>query len=159
MSEILTDFSKLSGLYYNYKKCSVENIQKHLKTIKIVMKSNDKYYALKYDAVQKISERPRNVSLSFDVFKDFEELILNLKEIKTIKYLVKSSSRFFLKPDIGEIFDQIPYMELYNPDFNAICYYPDKHQLLDGTDGEHFIMEATLLKSTDKIITSTEDFY
>lgn len=159
MSELLVDFSKLSGLYYNYKSCSTENIRKYLKTIKIVMKSNDKYYALKYDAVQKISEKPRNISLSFDVYKDFEELTLNLEKIKTITYLVKSSSRFFLKPDIGEIFDQISYMELYNPKFDAICYDPDNHQLLDDTDGEHFIMQAHLLKSTDKIITSTEDFY
>lgn len=156
---LLEDFSKLSGMYYRYKKTSDEDIAKHLKTIKIVIQKGDSYYALNHDAMQRISEKPRNLSLSFDMMSDFDQLKCNLVVFKEILYLVKSSSRFFLKPDIGEIFDQIYHIDFYHDKFNAICYYPESHQLLDGTDGEHFIMPASLLKLDDEVIQNTDDFY
>ena len=92
----------------------------------------------------KIIAKPRGVSLEFDAIETEDKPIDGLKELKTITYLVKSTSRFFLKPDVGEIFDQIPFMDLSGDEIKAICYNQD-HTTLDGTDGEHFLMTATLL--------------
>ena len=40
-------------------------------------------------------------------------MIEGLVEYKKIPFLVKSSSRFFLKPDIGEILDAIDWRDKY----------------------------------------------
>lgn len=142
----------ISGLYYRYKKTSDEKIREHLKTIKIVVLENkgvgtiQGYYPLTEEAMTKIIDRPRNVSLSFDATETSDTCIQGLKVYKTIKYLVKSTSRFFLKPDIGEIFDQINYRDFfYEGRIKAIQYIPSALQTLDDTDGEHFILEANLL--------------
>lgn len=156
---ILTDYSKLSGLYYRYKNTSDESIKTLLKKVKVVVKRDDSYYALSYDAIQKLSEKPRKLSLSFDMFKEFDQLKLNLEHVSTVTYLVKCNSRFFLKPDIGEIIDQIPYHDRIRCNFDAICYEPTNYQLLDDTDGEHFIMNAYLLKNTDATIDTIEDLH
>jgi hypothetical protein len=71
-----------------------------------------------------------------------------LKEYKTIRYLVKSSSRFFLKPDVGEIFDQIHFTDLYDSKIKAIQYLSDIYEPVLDTEGEHYIMEAKLLVDT-----------
>lgn len=139
----------ISGLYYGYKKTSDEDISKHLRQIKIVVLQNkgigtvQGYYPLSKESMEKILEKPRNISLSFDATETEDTLIDNLKEYKTIKYLVKSTSRFFLKPDIGEIIDQISYRDLDK--IKAIQYLSDAYETLPDTDGEHFIMEAKLL--------------
>lgn len=142
----------ISGLYYRYKKTSDDDIRKYLNRIKIVILENKgvgtlhSYYPLTEDSLAKIMEKPRNVSLSFDATETENTPIENLKEYKTIKYLVKSTSRFFLKPDIGEIFDQIDFRDLIDDNFiKAIEYIPDSYQLLDDTSGEHFILKAKLL--------------
>lgn len=141
----------ISGLYYRYKKTSDDNIRKHLSNIKIVILGNkgigtiQGYYPLSEESMVKILEKPRNISLSFDATETSDTPIENLKEYKTIKYLVKSTSRFFLKPDIGEIFDQIEYIDLFDSKIKAIQYISDEYQTLPDTDGEHFIMVAKLL--------------
>lgn len=141
----------ISGLYYNYKKISDEDIRKYLEKIDIVIAQNkgigtmQGYYPLSEYSMAKIMEKPRNVSLSFDATETSDICHLNLEVYKTIKYLVKSTSRFFLKPDIGEIFDQIPFRDLLTDKIKAIEYLDGEYVTLPNTQGEHFILEANLL--------------
>lgn len=141
----------ISGLYYRYKKTSDDDIRKHLSNIKIVVLQNkgvgtvQGYYPLSKASMDKILEKPRNISLSFDTTETEDNCIENLKEYKTIRYLVKSTSCFFLKPDVGEIFDQIHYRDLMDSKIKAIQYLSSPLDMLDDTDGEHFILEAKLL--------------
>ena len=145
----------VSGLYYRYKKTSDEDIKKHLQRIKIVVLQNkgvgtiQGYYPLSAASMEKILEKPRNVSLSFDATETEDACLQNLVEYKTIKYLVKSTSRFFLKPDVGEMFDQIHFSDLMGDVIKAIQYLPSAYETLPDTDGEHFIMEAKLLCDAD----------
>ena len=76
--------------------------------------------------------------------KQLEALEGEYEEYMRFAFLVKSTSRFFLKPDIGEIIDQIPFMELLHIKFDVISMEYDYNTLPD-TDGEHHIMTATLL--------------
>jgi hypothetical protein len=141
----------ISGLYYRYKKTSDDDIRKHLDNIKIVVLQNkgvgtiQGYYPLSEESMVKILKKPRNVSLSFDATETPDKPIENLKEYKTIQYLVKSTSRFFLKPDVGEILDQIHYSDLFDSKIKAIQYLSGAYETLPDTDGEHFVMEAKLL--------------
>jgi len=140
----------ISGLYYRYQKTSDDDIRKYLSNIKIVILQNKGigtihgYYPLNQESMSNILESPRKVSLSFDATKTEDIPINNLKEYKTITYLVKSTSRFFLKPDVGEIFDQINYRDLIGNKIKAIQYLSDSYEELSDTNGEHFIMEAKL---------------
>jgi hypothetical protein len=140
----------IQKLYYRYKRRSDDDIRKYLEKIAIVRKEHKGegtvygYRALSKEAMDKILEKPRNISLTFDATESDSKVMEGLKEYKTIVFLVKSSSRFFLKPDIGEVFDQIDYDDLYGG-IKAI-YVKDNHELLSDTEGEHFLMEAVLLK-------------
>lgn len=139
----------IQGLYYRYKNTSDDDIRKYLKKIKIVKLENKGvgsvfgYYPLNKKSIDKISKKPRNVSLTFDATDTDDKPLKNLTEFKTVTYLVQSTSRFFLKPDIGEIFDQIEWRDL--DDIKAICFNTDS-ETLDDTQGEHFLMTVTLLK-------------
>ncbi len=142
----------ISGLYYRYKTTSDEKIREVLSKTKIVIAENkgigtlQGYYTLNKESMAKILDRPRNISLSFDATQTENKPLKGLKEWKTIKYLVKSTSRFFLKPDIGEIIDQIDFRDLFfNTKIKAIQYIPSAYQELEDTSGEHFIMVAKLL--------------
>ena len=131
-------------LYYNYKKTSDADIKKHLKKLTIVHREQGKYYPLDKKSMKKLQSKPRSYSLTFDATDTTDKPIAGLEKHKTITYLVKSSSRFFLKPDIGEIFDQIEFGDLRSNKLLAICFLHG-HKLLDGTQGEHFLMKADLL--------------
>jgi len=140
----------LCHLYYRYKKTEDQEIRDYLKTIKIVKMEKQaggtitKYYPLNAESMKKIKAKPRNVSLTFDAGKITPRAISGYEEYKTVTYLSKSTSRFFLKPDIGEIFDAIDFHDLMGGDFDAICFNTG-YETLPNTDGEHHIMTATLL--------------
>lgn len=142
---------ELPKLYYRYKTISDDDIRKHLETISIVIAQHKGvgtefgYYPLNKKSMDKIRKKPRNFSLTFDATETSEKIINGLKEYKKINYLVKSTSRFFLKPDIGEIIDQIEFDDLHGDKIKAICFDSSDHENLPGTDGEHFLMQATLL--------------
>lgn len=144
----------LSGLYYRYKKRDDDEIRKILDKVLIVVPETKKdgkflgYFPLNKKSVDKIREKPRNVSLTFDAAGTASKPVRGLVPYMEIAYLVKSSSRFFLKPDFGEIVDQIPYHELYNDKLKAIAFNEDCETLAD-TEGEHHIMTATLLTTKD----------
>jgi hypothetical protein len=143
----------LSRLYYRYKKISDDEIRKNLQTIRLVRLENKGvgtlhgYYPLSKKSIDKIIKKPRNVSLTFDAHETAKTPIKNLVEYKKITFLVKSSSRFFLKPDVGEIFDQIPMEEMWGNILKAICIN-EEYETLDGTEGEHFLMTASLLTNS-----------
>ncbi len=133
-------------LYYGYGKSSDKKIGEWLdKTILVIKKETihglSEYYVLSDELMRKLHEKKRQISLTFHDPDTSNKMIGNLVEYKTIDYLVKSSSRFFLKPDIGEIIDAIHYSD----SFDAICIN-DQYIQLPNTDGEHFIMNVTLLK-------------
>lgn len=142
----------LSGLYYRYKKTTDENLREYLEKIKIV-RVDDKgigsvkgYYPLSDKSMSYMKEKLRGCSLTFDTAETGGQPIMQLEVIESITYLVKSSSRFFLKPDIGEVFDAIPYRWMWQneSDLVAICIN-DGYEELPDTDGEHFLMTADLL--------------
>jgi len=140
----------LCRLYYGYEKTSDDEIRDYLKSIKIVKREKQaggtvtKYYPLNAASMKKIKARPRTISLTFDAEKITPRAISGFEEYKTVTYLCKSSSRFFLKPDIGEIFDAIDFHDLMSLKFDAICFL-NGYETLPNTDGEHHIMYALLL--------------
>lgn len=144
------NLATLVRLYYNYKKTENYKIQKYLEKIRIVKMEKHaggkvtKYYPLNAKAIKKIKAKPRKVSLTFDATEVTKKAVSGLEEYKRIPYLCKSSSRFFLKPDIGEIFDAIDWRDLMHIDIDAICF-DSGYETLPNTDGEHHIMYATLL--------------
>jgi hypothetical protein len=146
----MEDKYSVSGLYYRYKRKSDDKIRELLGKIKIVKLENKGansihgYYPISSEGLTKIIEKPRNISLTFDADSTENEALTNLKEWKRITYLVKSTSRFFLKPDVGEIFDQINFHDLSGNKIKAICYL-NGHDTLPDTDGEHHLMSAALL--------------
>lgn len=145
----------ISGLYYRYGKRSDENIKDYLTRYKIVIEKNNGvgtkhgYYPLADSAITIISEKLRKIGFNMDeeTMLTEDQPIENLTEWKTFKYLVKSTSRFSLKVDIGEIFDQIHWEDLfYKNTFKAILFSTDNYTELPDTEGEHFILTAKLLK-------------
>lgn len=141
----------ITGLYYRYNKTSDENIRDYLTRYKIVILKgvgpSYGYYALNDESIGKLSSRLRGISLNFDATETEKEPIEGLTEWKTVKYLVKSTSRFFVKADIGEIFDQIHWEDLfYKNTFKAILFDPTNHETVPDTQGEHFIMSVKLLR-------------
>jgi hypothetical protein len=143
----------IPGLYYKYKKTSDEEIRKLLDKVKIVRMQHKGagsvygYYPISDESLNKMKEDPRGNSLTFDTTETKGEALMGLEEYKKFVFLVKSSSRFFLKPDIGEVIDQIDFRDLmFEIEFDAICVNLDDYKLLDDTDGEHFLMTAVLLK-------------
>lgn len=151
--KLLTKNISLPKLYCNYKRTSDDDIRKYLSQIKIVKEINNKYRPLNKEWLEKIIKKPRGHSLTLDVEWEYDAEP-NLTEYKKITYLVKSSSRFFLKPDIGEIFDQIEPEDLDK--LKAICFI-NEHELLEATEGEHFLMPAILM-TEDKFSYTKEPF-
>lgn len=139
---------ELSGLYYKYGKTSDDDIRKHLDSIKIVGLGNHGvgtvhgFYEISEKLMEKVKANPRGISYQFEMQLS-DRFVENLEPYKRIVFLVKSSSRFFLKPDIGEVFDAIDRHDLY--EISAI-YMESGEQPLPDTSGEHFLMIATLFK-------------
>lgn len=146
----------VASLYFRYKKTSDADIKEHLEKIRLVrLKHNGAgtpfdYYPLTKEAQDKIAHNPRGVAFRFNDHPTETEPMTGLTIHKEVTFLVKSSSRFFLKDDIGEVFDQIDFTEFISeipntPKFKAIAV-KDGYEELAGTDGEHFLMTALLLK-------------
>lgn len=145
----------ISGLYYRYGKVSDKNLRDYLTRYKIVIEKNNGvgtqhgYYPLADSAIAIISEKLRKIGFNMveETTITEDQPIEGLTEWKTFKYLVKSTSRFSLKVDIGEIFDQIHWEDLfYKKTFKAIVFSTSNYTELPDTQGEHFILTAKLLK-------------
>jgi hypothetical protein len=131
----------LNILYKRYKNKTDKQIRKYLKTIKIVDKLKGKYYPISNEFFKTILSDPRGISFTFSEH-NIENVELNLTYYKTIPFLVKSSSRFYLKPDIGEVFDQIDKNDINK--ISAIYVNTDIYKIINS-EGDHFLMEAVLL--------------
>lgn len=145
----------ISGLYFHYGKTSDEKLRDYLTKYKIVIEKNNGigsvhgYYPLAQSAIDEISSKLRTIGFNMveETMVTENEPILGLTEWKSFKYLVKSTSRFSLKVDIGEIFDQIHWEDLfYGNEFKAILFSSSNYQELPDTQGEHFVLTAKLLK-------------
>ena len=151
--EVKVEKKSISGLYYRYKKSSDQDIEEFFKNVKLVRYENkgpgtiQGFYPLTDKAMEKLMEKPRNLSPFFSEsdFPTRDTPMNQLEEYMRFNVLVKSSSRFFLKPDIGELVDAIPIHERYHTKARAIILHSGSDELLPDTDGEHFVMEASLL--------------
>ena len=140
----------LSGLYYRYMKTSDDDIRKYLETIKIVGLGNHGkgtvhgLYEISDELLEKVRKNPREISYQFEL--ELSDMLLEgLTPYKRIVFLVKSSSRFFLKPDIGEVFDAMHHHDLWG--LKAIRMESESgEKCLPDTYGEHFLMVASLYK-------------
>lgn len=130
-----------TNFYKKYKSRTDDEIRSYLDRIKLVYKTPGGFVEFGNEIINKIKAKPRNVSQNFSEEEHGNEI--DLIEFKTIKFLVKSSSRFFLKADIGEVFDQMSDDDIAETDaiLTNDCYLGP----ID-TEGEHFIMKATLLR-------------
>lgn len=150
----MSDQNTLPRLYYHYKSVSDDDIRKYLERMVVVKYIGRGYYPLSKRAMDKIKKKPRNISLTFDATSTNRTKVKGLHIWKEVTYLVKSSSRFFLKPDIGEIFDAIPWQDLHCGELKGIEFI-NEYETIPYTDGEHFLMKANLL--TDDVSLAMKD--
>ena len=134
----------IGGLYFRYGRRDDADIKRWLST-RVVGRRDDKmggYIELSKTSMEKLMTRKsRSVSLTFDAW-EADKVISGLEYWKTITFLVKSTSRFFLKPDIGEIIDQLCYDDYHK--VKGVCLN-EGHYTIPETEGEHFLMTADLL--------------
>jgi hypothetical protein len=97
------------------------------------------------DLLDEVKKYPRNVALNFEPDRYSKIPADDLTSIKCINFLVQSSSRFFLKADVGEIIDQMDTNDQYDNRIKGIAIDTEFHSELSGTAGEHFLMIAHLL--------------
>lgn len=141
------DKTKIAQLYYRYKQRTDKEAKQFLEGIMLLQGKNGKFYSLNTKSKKDILNNIRTLSINFS--SELKTNVLpqkKLVEYKKITFLVKSSSRFFLKADIGEVIDQLDFDDFHCPEFKAICVNGDEYELLEGTEGEHFLMTATLYK-------------
>jgi len=140
----------LKPLYKRYKSKSLDEIRTYLKHIKIVQFIGGGFFAINDKSMVGIIEKPRNISFTFSSELVTEERNLDLIHYKTIPFLVKSSSRFFLEADIGEVFDQMDDVDINQ--ISAI-YVDENNSQVVNSEGDHFLMEAVLLHNVKQIRT------
>ena len=138
----------MARLKSNYDSTKTPQINELLKAIKPVVLTNkgintmQGYYALNDEKMAEVAAKPRNISYFFDPGEP-GEYIPNLEAKGTIQFYVKSSSRFFLKPDIGEVFDQMT--DEQRATITAVCIVRGSQIEVDNGNGDHFLMDVQLL--------------
>jgi len=147
-------------LYYRYKRTDDETIANFLEKVKLVSLTNkgigtiEGYYEIIGERLDCIKKEPRKHSLTFDLFDEDGKLDIgeyqNLNLYKKQTFLVKSSSRFFYKPDIGEIIDAISFQDKLSGKIHAIDIDCSNYQLLPETEGEHFLCTVNLLTKDNR---------
>lgn len=142
----MVDSTKIAQAYYRYKQRKNDELKSFASQMVWLKKKDGKHYSFNEKSKEKLVKELRGYSINFGSLKTEENPVENLVEYKTITFLVQSSSRFFLKADIGEVIDQLDFNDFHCPEFKAICVNDDDYELLDGTEGEHFLMTATLFK-------------
>jgi len=146
----------VTKMYENYGKTSDEKIREFLSKIKLVRKGHKSinsvfgYYQISEATLQKILSNPRGTAYNMDENETQDTPLSNLKPFQSIPFLCKSSSRFFLKADMGEVLDQIDPVLIEQNKIKGIDISLGSYQQIDGTDGEHFLMSVTLLEETNE---------
>jgi len=137
----------MEKLYKDYGRTTDAEIRELLKRIILVsltskgVGSKYGYYAFTEESMAKIQEKPRNVSHTWDP-KPGEYIKKRLREFKRLPFLVKSSSRFFLKPDIGEVFDAMDDDDKKR----TMAIYTLTDSECVNASGDEFICTAILLE-------------
>lgn len=140
----------VSGLYYRYGRTEDAQLKEWLGKIQVChLLPAPGRPLLPYPLVKQklIRSKPRNVSITFDAVDVVPEPLEFSQTGDTFAFLVKSTSRFFLKPDIGEVIDQLTYdqrMQVQHGMVAGIGIDISDYMVLPETDGEHFIMWATI---------------
>lgn len=136
----------IARLYYKYGSSSTDRIIKVLENVKIIVNKDGNYYPLNEETINMIKSSPRGKAISFlTSISDLEKTpITGLKKWMDKTVLIKSSSRFAFKPDLGEMVDQIQDDILFNTRLKAIEYIEGAYEVLEGTEGEHFLMKIAL---------------
>jgi hypothetical protein len=148
----MTDKIDIEQLYSNYGRTDDATIRSLLAKIQIVTLTHKGvdttygYYAIGNDLFTKIVEKPRNISHTFSS-EEPSIIIDHVEEFKRIPVLVKSSSPFFLKPDIGEVFDQMTEEDIGK---TKAIYTDVKGAETCGGNDSHFLVHAVLLKESRK---------
>jgi hypothetical protein len=147
-------------LYYNYGKRTDNEIREVLKDTKLVTMTNKGsgtiqgyYEVIGGDNYKKMIKSPREIAINLGILDGpkLSKEPVNLVIFDRIPFLVKSSSRFVYKPDIGEVIDQIDWITLrtinkiYAIDLDTMSY-----EALPNTDGEHFVCYINLLAKPKK---------
>ena len=139
--------NEIARLLGNYGTTSDEDICYVLANVKIVTNrgtaEEPRYFQLNPVKLAEVRLRPRGVSHAFNPGEPGDPMP-GLREMVTIPFYVKSSSRFFLKPDIGEVVDQLEIKDVNL--FKAICIVDGSEVMVDTGTYDDFIMEAILLK-------------
>jgi len=142
-------------MYENYGKVSDEKIRELLTRIKLVRKTHKGigsvfgYYQISEALLKDMVDRPRNVPFNMDDREMQDSLVTNLKPFKQVPFICKSTSRFFLKADIGEVFDQIDPTHLDK--IKGIDINLSSPQTIND-EGDHFLLSVTLLESNEEAI-------
>ena len=139
--------NEINRLLGNYGTTSDKDIRYVLDNVRIVTNrgtaEEPRYFELNTVKAAEVRMRPREISHAFDPGEPGDPSP-GLREMVTIPFYVKSSSRFYLKPDIGEVVDQL---EVKNVSlFKAICIVGGSEVMVDTGNYDEFIMEAILLK-------------
>jgi hypothetical protein len=135
-----------------YGRTSTERIREVLERVKPVVMGNKGvgsihgYYGLSEEKLAELKKKPRKIAYTFSI-GELGTYVPDLKEYRTIDFYVKSSSRFFLKPDIGEVIDQMTEEDLKNTDAIHIVQGSER---MANNEGDHFVMTAVLLQQEKK---------
>jgi len=145
----MSNKTDLKILYKNYGKTPDKEIASIAKRIELVESKNGVYTAYNRNTLKKIIKNPRGHSVNFDLNGEPNAKNMDhLTPFKTLQFLVKSSSRFFLKADLGEIVDQMTNED--KKSVKALRFVEGSNSVINGSEGEHFVMEVELLKIDPK---------
>jgi hypothetical protein len=104
------------------------------------------WYALSKKTLTRVVSGPRTFSYAFEFGQAGDYIdCKELKAFKALPFLVKSSSHMLLKPDIGEVIDQMS--EEDKAVTTAIFINRSNHFCLNTPNYDEFIVEATLYKA------------
>jgi hypothetical protein len=125
----------LTKVLKNYGKTSMEelqNLSKKIGILQVKKSAVNQYYEINMIAKEKLMNAPRSVSFNFDLDPDLKN--------EEIYFLIKSTSRFFIKADFGEVVDQMTQKQKRSIQY--LCVDLDYHQQVNESNGEYFIGRA-----------------
>lgn len=144
--------SDKKALFKNLGKTSDKEIREHLSRIALVIYThngtNTMYgiYEINDELRNKVIARPRNIAYMFDDGDPEKPGVYrkDLKQFKVISVLTPTDGMSFLKPDIGEVFDQMTDEEKSLT--KGIYLNHETFELFEGVVGGYHVGKAILHK-------------
>lgn len=119
----------------------LQTLSKKIGILQVKKSAVNQYYEINMIAKEKLMNAPRSVSFNFDLDPDLEkEINVNHLKNEEIYFLIKSTSRFFIKADFGEVVDQMTKKQ--KKSIQYLCVDLDYHQQVNEANGEYFIGRA-----------------